>query len=139
MPYLLVTRKQRLLAVITAIWILSSLAFALKSSYTLNDSIALFLIFGMMPPALTFGIIWIRTAPITPFKTQILNDFHQSTVHATGPLCPKCNGQTELRTSQRKELSGQYFWSCRAYPTCGHITLVNVQPQIAATKGKNDA
>lgn len=132
------TRRQRIAAVLAAVWLVSALALSVKnSSYQdrrddykidLSKAISAFLMFGVLPVILVAGVYWVRTA--RP-KTQHLpsSDHQQRTVRAIGPPCPTCKRPTELRTSQAPSLAGKYFWGCTGYPTCPQITVVTISPE----------
>ena len=59
-------------------------------------------------------------AMITAVKgTQPAASVAEAQPAATFPRCPRCGSSMVLRTAKRGAHSGEQFWGCSTYPTCG--------------------
>ena len=130
------TRKARFAALLSAIWILASLAIALNAgescyhnrcSLSAAKFLIVFITLGLAPLLVVLGTIWVRAAPKLGTTKESIHERNQTGKVDNGPPCPGCGSTTTLRTSRTGQYAGTYFWGCTKYPDCVRIVPLSAE------------
>ena len=129
-------RIARVAALSSIVWILCALAVAIEKAESCNFDFSemhcifrisnfalLFLLAGVLPVVLLWGIAWIFAGVSRKSKTDS-EDRMQDSAAASGPACPDCGARTTLRTARSGKYAGTYFWGCTNYPDC--VCIVSI-------------
>lgn len=79
-----------------------------------------FVITGLLPVLLLWGIIWIKASPDAAKKTKV-EDFLVGIPLAPDIPCPRCRSTMKLMTTKTGTHAGKVFWGCSRHPTCIQI------------------
>ena len=118
------SKKRRVIAVISIVWITAVFLLALNGSYSYSyDSedgratkyfdllqfINIFLIVGLGPVLLMLAIAWIRGEQFS-----------------VSP-CPECGAQMRFHSPKLGDQAGRLFLVCRRFPECQKVLFVSTQ------------
>jgi ssDNA-binding Zn-finger/Zn-ribbon topoisomerase 1 len=110
---------KRIASLCSAIWL--ALAFsAAADRYDESFETSQFVIVGLVPILVLWGIIWIKASPDTAKKPKI-EDFLVGIPLAPEIQCPRCGSAMKLMTTKTGLHAGKVFWGCSRHPTCIQI------------------
>jgi hypothetical protein len=110
---------RRISALASAIWFAIAFA-AATDGYGEPFQVSEFVLVGLLPILLLWGIIWVKASPDAYRKAKV-EDFLVGIPLATEVHCPRCGSTMKLMTTKTGPHAGKVFWGCSRHPTCIQI------------------
>lgn len=132
------TKGRKIVILCSAIWLILILVISLSlaeevvrrgrvdyESIDFVEFLGVFMILGVVPVLLLWGITWIRSTSTTNAQIE---DFLKGVPLSPDINCPRCDAQMKLKTAKSGPHAGKVFWGCSRFPSCIQIAPLSVGP-----------